>query len=403
MRKRAYLLFLLGFTALVPERVASAADTTVAVLGVEASEGAPDTLAASITDAMRQRVAATKGYRLVPGRDLVEVKLVFSCPDEAPSCMGQAGKSLGANKLVFGGVKKSAGDSYVVTLKLLDTTKGVVDAWVAEQITSAQASASGVRAPVQKWFASLTGQGGVGIVRVRSSVMGASVALDGSPVGVSTTDELVISGVAVGRHEVSASKPGFEPTRQTVNVVSGEAAQVDLALKQSAAAMAETPAPAGVAPAEVPADRDDGGPSKTGIRTATWAVVGAGVLGVALGINFGIQVKNINNDLDPYRRFPCAASPKFGCGNDGKPATKALSSPEQQYVKDKQKDGDRLQTYQYVSYGIGGALLATGGYLFYRAYLQKDTGETASKDGPRLTVAPIIGPYQTGLVGVWRF
>ena len=41
-------------------------------------------------------------------RDLVEVKLVFSCPDEAPSCMAQAGKSLGASKLIFGSVKKSA-------------------------------------------------------------------------------------------------------------------------------------------------------------------------------------------------------------------------------------------------------------------------------------------------------
>src|SRR3954462_15536027 len=114
--------------------VAAAADAPLAVLGIEASE-APDSLATSLSDALRQRVSASKGFRLVPGRDLVEVKLVFSCPDEAPSCMAQAGKSLGASKLIFGSVKKSVGDSYLVTLKLLDTNRAVVDAFVAEQIT----------------------------------------------------------------------------------------------------------------------------------------------------------------------------------------------------------------------------------------------------------------------------
>src|SRR3954454_21508382 len=51
-------------------KTAAAADVAVAVLGVEASEGAPDPLANGITDALRQRVSGTKGFRLVPGRDL---------------------------------------------------------------------------------------------------------------------------------------------------------------------------------------------------------------------------------------------------------------------------------------------------------------------------------------------
>src|SRR4051794_25469115 len=53
------------------EKSAVAADVPIAVLGIEATE-APDALAASITEALRQRVTATKGFRLVPGRDLVE-------------------------------------------------------------------------------------------------------------------------------------------------------------------------------------------------------------------------------------------------------------------------------------------------------------------------------------------
>src|SRR4051812_1916553 len=52
------------------ERAALAADVPIAVLGIEATD-APDALATGLTDALRQRVTASKGYRLVPGRDLV--------------------------------------------------------------------------------------------------------------------------------------------------------------------------------------------------------------------------------------------------------------------------------------------------------------------------------------------
>jgi len=171
----------------------AAPDVGVSVLGVEASEGAPDALAAALTDALRQRVSGTKGFRLVAGRDLVEVKLVFSCPDEAPSCMAQAGKSLGAGKLIFGSIKKSVADNYVVTLKLLDTTRGIIDTLVAEQITKAQTTGTALRGPVQKWFATLTGQGGAGTIRVRGDVIGATVALDGTPQpGVIGTEDLIV-------------------------------------------------------------------------------------------------------------------------------------------------------------------------------------------------------------------
>jgi hypothetical protein len=100
-------------------RAAEGGDVATAVLGIEPLDGAPDAVAAEITDALRQRVAATKGYQLLQGKDLVEVKLVFACPDAAPACMSAAGKSLGADKLIFGNVKR-AGNDYQLTLKLLD-------------------------------------------------------------------------------------------------------------------------------------------------------------------------------------------------------------------------------------------------------------------------------------------
>ena len=117
-------------------RAADAGDAPRPCSGIEPLEGAPDAVAAEITDALRQRVAATKGYQLLQGKDLVEVKLVFACPDAAPACMSQAGKSLGADKLIFGNVKR-AGNDYQVTLKLLDVSRAVVESFTAETVPQA--------------------------------------------------------------------------------------------------------------------------------------------------------------------------------------------------------------------------------------------------------------------------
>src|SRR3954468_12883759 len=103
-------VLLASWSAFASRAAAADGAAPTAVLGFEPLEGVPEALAADITDAVRQRVAATKEYQLLQGKDLVEVKLVFACPDEAPACLSQAGKSLGASKLIFGNVKKAGGD-----------------------------------------------------------------------------------------------------------------------------------------------------------------------------------------------------------------------------------------------------------------------------------------------------
>jgi hypothetical protein len=382
---------------------ALAADAAVAVLGVEASEGAPEALASTLTDALRQRVSATKGFHLVPGRDLVEVKLVFSCPDEAPSCMAQAGKSLGAVKLIFGSVKRLAGDSYLVTLKLLDTTRVIVDAFVGEQLSKSQATGAGaLRVPVQKWFATLTGQGGAGSVRVRGDVIGASVALDGTPSGTIGTDDLPISSVTPGKHDLVVTKPGYDPVRKEVLVASGETAQVSISMTRSAGS-AVGGGPGGGPPLGGGADnRFEDREGHTALKTATWLVLGAGVVGVALGVKFGLDVQKINSDLDGFRRFACPPPNQGMQCNTRNEVARPLTMPEITYVNAKKDDGRRLETYQYISYGVGGALVLSGAYLFYRAYLDENVEPRAAL-GPSISVLPVIGPDQAGFSAALRF
>ncbi len=200
--------------------------STVAVLGLEASEGVPDSVATGVTDALRQRVSMLSGYRLVQGRDLVEVKLVFSCPDEAPACMGQAAKSLGAARLIFGTLKSAGSDSYSIALKLLDADKEVVESWTADQLGRAQSSGSALHAPVQKWIAALTGQSLPGALHLRGGVVGASVTVDGVAAGVIGAGGLTIANVAAAKHEITVSKPGYSPVKKSVTLSSGETREV---------------------------------------------------------------------------------------------------------------------------------------------------------------------------------
>jgi hypothetical protein len=384
----------------------AAPDSAVAVLGIEASEGAPDSLATSLTDALRQRVSGTKGFRLVPGRDLVEVKLVFSCPDEAPSCMAQAGKSLGASKLIFGSVKRSASDSYVVTLKLLDTNRSIVDAWVAEQISKAQATGPALRGPVQKWFATLTGQGGAGTVRIRGDVIGAAVSLDGTPSGLIGTDDLVLAGVTPGKHDVVVTKPGYEAVHKEVIVAAGDIAHLDVNLPR-ASGSGSVLGGGGATSLEQSddlhgADRESSA-SSAGLKTATWAVLGAGVVAIALGVKWGLDVQKINKDLDKFRRFPCsmAISPTGLCDSNAN-AAPALNPGEQGYVDAKKQDGRRLETYQYIGYGVGGALVLAGGYLLYRAYLD-ESPEPRATNRRSLALSPMLAPNMAGLAAAGHF
>lgn len=402
MLRRTVVLLALGIAsvlAAVPSG-ARAADALVAVLGIEASDGAPDSIATALTDALRQRVSTTPGYRLVPGRDLVEVKLIFSCPDEAHACMSDAAKNLGAQKLLFGGVKRAAGGSYVVTLKLLDANRKQVDAWVAEQITQQQASAGAIRGPVQKWFATLTGQGSMGSIQVTGDVPGTSVTLDGSPVGEIGGTPLVLSSVAAGPHSVMGSRPGHDPVKQDVTVVAGESAQVHLKLG-TATGEATSGSASTAAATEVLSAREEGEPSGSagqGKRTAGWALVAAGLVGVGLGVYASIQVANIDTDLDKYRRFPCKQS-RFGCTGsmEGPPATADLSPNEKAKRDVFLKDGDFFTRMQWISYGAGAVLAGTGVVLLVLGYGEASgSGESAQTDGPRLSFAPLLTPSAAG-------
>jgi hypothetical protein len=383
-------------------RVAQAGDQTISVLGLEPAAGAPESVATAVTEALRQRVTSTGGYRLVQGRDLVEVKLVFSCPDEAPPCMTQAAQSIGATKLVFGNVQPVGMDAFLVTLKLLDGERGVVETWISEQVTKAQTTPVALRAPVQKWFATLTGQAVPGSVKVTGGVVGAGVWIDGVQAGLLGADGLVINGVAAGPHQVAVSKTGYEKFERTVNVASGAAERLAVQLKSiQGAEPVETVRPEASALTTVPTEPE----ASTGTNAAAvagFALLGVGIVAVGGGVYSSWRVGDINSKLDPLRRYPCASGGAPTCSANGKEDKGPLIPDQVKYVNDQKDLGDTYALWQWVGYGVGAAAFVGGAVCLYYGYAEKPSS-TASRRRSNLIVMPSFGPNNAGAAAYLTF
>jgi hypothetical protein len=395
---------LLILSTLAAPRVAAAEAIPTAVLGFEPLEGVPEPLAAEVTDALRQRVAATKEYQLLQGKDLVEVKLVFACPDEAPACLSQAGKSLGASKLIFGNVKKTGAD-YQVTVKLLDVSRAVVESFTTDTVSGGKANATALRQLAPVWLAKLSGKGS-GTISVRANFAGAAVSLDGTKVGVTGTAPVVISEVSPGKHEVAVEKSGYTTTKQEFTLAAGQSLPLTLDLSPVSV---EVPRPEhGGAAAhqaagggENPGESQGGAGSRAGARVGFWVAVAGTIASGALALKFGLDVKDINQQLDQYRRFTCTSSATGLCDNQGQPAA-PLTADQKTTVATKTDTGNRDQTLQWVFVGVGGAFAVAGGYLLYKGYLASEgSGQSASNHG--LRIFPTATASSRGIVAEFDF
>jgi hypothetical protein len=387
------LVLLASSLALWPDARAAAADAAIptAVLGFEPLEGVPEALATDITDAVRQRVAATKEYQLLQGKDLVEVKLIFACSDEAPACLSQAGKSLGASKLIFGNIKKTGSD-FMVTLKLLDVSRAVVESFTTDTVPGGRANATALRQLAPVWLAKLSGRGN-GTITVRANFVGAAVSLDGTRVGITGTAPVVVSDVSPGKHEVSVEKSGYTTTKQEFTLAAGQSLPLTLDLSPVSV---EIPKPQRDAQTEAHGTQLGGGPGESeavggnthqAARAGFWvAVVGTAVAG-GLAIKYGLDVRDINQQLDQYRRFTCSTSSTGVCDSQGN-ASQPLTSAQKSSVTTMTDKGNKDETLQWVFVGVGGAFAVAGGYLLYKGYLAAEGGQggsqTASNHGLRI-------------------
>jgi hypothetical protein len=379
-------LLLVGTAAPARAGAAEGSDSSTAVLGLEAID-APDAVANDITDALRQRVASTKGMQLVQGKDLVEIKLVFSCPDEAAACMTQAGKSLGVARLIFGNVKRTGGE-YTLTLKLLDVGRGSIESTVSDTIQKRHADSTSLRAMAPQWLARLSGKSGAGSLQVQSNVEGALVIVDGAAVGMTGSHPLNVPDVAPGNHEITVQRSGYASNTQQFTMGSAQSLPLRMNLTLlppggEERESAETAAPRPRRP-EAPGDE---GPSSVA-RPGFWIAMALSAASFAAATKFGLDVRRINADLDPLRS----------------PVPVQRSMTDNAFIQSKLDEGDRAQVLQWVFVGVGSAFAVAGGFLLYKGYLDKEPGSGGkTSDNHGLRIFPSGNASSGGVVAEFDF
>jgi hypothetical protein len=389
---------------------------STAVLGLEATD-VPIALTDEIAEQLRQRVSATRDMRLVSGKDLVEVKLVFSCADEAASCMAQAGKSLDAQKLIYGSVKK-VGEDYAIWLKMLDVRKARIEFWLTETLLKKQADSAGIKMASGRWFAKLTGRPvNAGTLQVAANVTGAVVSLDGVPVGATAEQPLLIADVTAGKHDLAVAKPGHETVKEQVTVAVGQTVSINLSLQPirvaPASAADSNVAPKIAAPPTIAPDASGtpgGTPARTevtesadGYRTGFWVTLAAGLATIGGAVKFGLDVSDVNVRLDQYRRFPCTANPGQLCDASKTMVRAPLTQDERNKVGNLNDEGTRAQTLQWICIGVGSALGVASGYLFYKGFLDSEDGHGRRQAHQGLRIFPTAGASSGGIQAEFDF
>jgi hypothetical protein len=240
MRRYLTLLAAVGSLVWGTSALAGPNDVSVAVLGLEPID-VPEALAQSLTDALRQRASSTGGVRMVQGKDLIEVKMVFGCDGELPACMAQAGKTLGADKLLYGTVKKGASKTTViVALKMLDVKTAVVERFVNDTVQKRELAGANAGTSAGKWFGQLLEVETKPTLTVTSDPSGAAVTVDGNGYG---RTPVTLRDLSPGTHSVVLSMPGRQSVTRSVDLRAGGSHDVVATLEPEVVVVQKPPKP----------------------------------------------------------------------------------------------------------------------------------------------------------------
>jgi hypothetical protein len=207
------------------------------------------------------------------------------------------------------------------------------------------------RAEVERELAELRAR--VAHVTVVANVEDVDVALDDAPLGKASRSEPRLVGE--GRHRVTASKPGYMPVTEVVDIAGGDSPTLHFDLTPVAP---ELPSPPPARPRPTP-------------NYAASIVTGAvGVAGLAVGTVFGVLTLNGRAALSGECTAAKVCQPKAQGDIDA-------------YA--------RNGTISGVGFGFGVVSLAVAGFLFFR--------ERATDAPAHAAVLPWIGPGAGGLTG----
>ena len=146
--------------------------------------------------------------------------MVFGCDGEGLGCMAHAGRSLGADKLLYGTLRKAPGlkGSVVVSLKVLDVRTVTVERFVNETVPKQSLASSNVSTAAARWFSALIEVEVRTTLTVTSDPAGAAVAVDGVSLG---RTPVTLRDLSLGLHKVAISAEGRITATRSVELKQG--------------------------------------------------------------------------------------------------------------------------------------------------------------------------------------
>jgi hypothetical protein len=396
---------------------AARAETAIAVLGIEPGD-APESLAQSLTDALRQRASSTPGLKLAPGKDLVELKMVFGCDGESPSCMAQAGRSLGVDKLLYGRIKKAGARSpnLQLTLKLLDVSSATVEKSISETIPRKELVAGTVNAPAAKWFGTLVQiESRPPSLTVTSDPPGAVVAVDGQAMG---RTPVTLRDLSPGGHSVAVALTGHVTASRTVELRPGGSHEVNVTLESEPAPPSPPPLTQTAPPALTPPPLVQASPPPPAHPGRTAKILGLVAGGAALVSGaVAIYTWRTYRDLEDSAHSELLQLSKQAAPTDANffksptctpPASVAGSALAQRF-KDDCSSGESFASATTALWVVAG-VLAAGGVVSYvvgdrQAAHAREVGpkSTARLLRQSLRIEPVVTTKSGGLQAAFEF
>ncbi|AKF03818.1 PEGA domain-containing protein [Sandaracinus amylolyticus] len=393
-----FLSSLLFAAALVTSVPAAAQDASVIVLGLTSIEG-DDEYARNLTGAIRNQASRVPGWQ-VSDREvtLAQMSLAHGCGDVPDvECLRQIAATLNAQRLLYGTVRRQAGDFHL-TLSLFDAETGHIDRTVEQTLSSRRTDIDDLREPARTVVTQLSGPV-TGALRIASNAPGATVSVDGEVAG--TTDGeggFSMPAIAVGEHAIEVSAPGRDPWTGTVTIARDTEMTLDAELAESTGG----------------GQHQDGGDGPS-INWAGIALIAAGALAFGGTIYSWARLEAINSDpqyraytesfrmtYDPMRGGNPPSTYLTNCsaaaGGDtlgGRADAGAASS-----VADLCSEGDTLEVLQYVFLGVAVAAAGTGAI-----FLATGVGESGGSEdeAPSVTVLPSFSPEGGRITARVRF
>lgn len=196
----------------------------MAVLNIEGQGGVSRDTADTLSAVVRNEAQQIVTYQVINATpiNLSEVVMVLGCDVTSTPCLQQAAQQLDAKILIYGSLKREA-QRYLLKLEIFDAQSGQVTHRMQEVIGKDDDLVFVSRQEIEKFFKQIRQDQIAAKLTITSNVRGATVLLNGEPVG---TTPLEKTGIAPGSYTITVRMEGF--TDWSAEMELGEKADMKL-------------------------------------------------------------------------------------------------------------------------------------------------------------------------------